>query len=383
MRFLILLCFFATPSALKVHAPKNNYLLHVAQLINHPALSDPKTKKAILQIKGHCHDAITHLVTGVVNTLPRSRKIRRKAICTQKLPGLDPKNPRHLQKIVRGGLKIWHGLSIALFGYTIVEEYQQAQRIGKSKKLQKHNKGWFAMIWNAFQSYLIMKPLGVVWIISWAYIVVFSWWQTTLNGPSQDDYIDRYAASASAVFGRAKGEYMRIVSSMFLHGDWLHLFGNTMSTITIMRGQGTNMEWKSLLLVFITTGIFGNLAQMRYDIKGKSVGASGAIYGMVGYFAMRKYMWQDGTIEDLADLLIENLAPLTLTSLSAYIPDLPTPSAGIGHAAHFGGFAAGVLIGWADQHSSVQWINLTNPGTLVLLGLFGLLWYSLKSAFTK
>lgn len=88
-------------------------------------------------------------------------------------------------------------------------------------------------------------------------------------------------------------EYYRILTSMFMHADINHLFGNLLVLIFL----GTNLErtvgkWKYILIYF-GSGILAGIASIGYNMLQEyntdsvhrityGIGASGAIFGVVG-----------------------------------------------------------------------------------------------------
>ena len=83
------------------------------------------------------------------------------------------------------------------------------------------------------------------------------------------------------------GEYYRLFTAMFLHADVQHLFNNMLmlalagAIVENYTGHGY------FIFLYLLSGIFGNLISMAYEIRNGlswiSVGASGAIMGIVGF----------------------------------------------------------------------------------------------------
>ena len=80
--------------------------------------------------------------------------------------------------------------------------------------------------------------------------------------------------------------YMTLVSSMFLHGGWMHLIGN-MAYLYIF---GDNIEDElgkvKFVIFYIFCGIFAGFSQALIDINSEipMIGASGAISGILGAY---------------------------------------------------------------------------------------------------
>jgi rhomboid protease GluP len=135
------------------------------------------------------------------------------------------------------------------------------------------------------------------------------------------------------------GQWWRPLTSMFLHAGWLHLLLNGWalyqlgSLFEILIGSGT------MLTVYLVSGLSGSLASLLWT-HGASVGASGAIFGLMGAliaFLLRRR-------EMLTPFAKSLLGQLVLwAGINVYI-GFTTP--GIDNAAHLGGCAMGLVLGF-------------------------------------
>ena len=77
-----------------------------------------------------------------------------------------------------------------------------------------------------------------------------------------------------------------LVTSMFLHGDLLHLFGNMIFLLVFGRQVENQLERINFLAFYLVTGIAAALAHMFMQPNSSSplIGASGAISGVLGAF---------------------------------------------------------------------------------------------------
>lgn len=148
------------------------------------------------------------------------------------------------------------------------------------------------------------------------------------------------------------GEYYRLVSGMFLHAGIFHLLINCYSLYVI----GSQMEsflgkWK-FLLIYLFSGIIGSLFTMMFNGNMGSVGASGAIFGLMGsmlYFGYHYRVY-------LGNVMKSQIIPLILLNLLIGF-SLPR----IDSAAHIGGLIGGALIttalGIEDKSTNFEKIN--------------------------
>lgn len=161
------------------------------------------------------------------------------------------------------------------------------------------------------------------------------------------------------------GQFYRLFTCMFLHGNILHLIFN-MYALYIIGIQVENFfsKWK-YSLIYIISGIVGGLFSMIFT-KSWSVGASGAIFGLMGallYFGYHHRVY-------LGTVIKSQIIPVIIINLI-----IGFASTGIDNAAHIGGLIGGILgsmaLGVKDKKDTVDQIN----GTIITLILLGFLVY--------
>lgn len=132
-------------------------------------------------------------------------------------------------------------------------------------------------------------------------------------------------------------EPWRLLTAIFLHGGILHLAFNTMAMVWF--GQLIENIYGSsrMFVLFIGAGVLGNVVSMLWHgRRWFQVGASGAIFGLVGVAAVYAFTHKDA----LADALRSNIIRVVMWAVMlSFIP-------GIDNAAHFGGMAAGAGLAW-------------------------------------
>jgi membrane associated rhomboid family serine protease len=115
-------------------------------------------------------------------------------------------------------------------------------------------------------------------------------------GPDLDEFISQYAVIPAyfldlrySALSDISAKALSLVSSLFLHGGWLHLIGN-MWYLWIF---GDNVEDRfghfGFLLFYIFCGIAGNFAHIAMNAGSNlpAIGASGCIAGILGaYFLL-------------------------------------------------------------------------------------------------
>jgi hypothetical protein len=134
-------------------------------------------------------------------------------------------------------------------------------------------------------------------------------------------------------------EFWRFLTSMFLHGSITHLLYNLFALFFFGIALEKLIGSKKFLLVFFTSGIIANLIAVNfYD---SSLGASGAIMGIIGALAIIKpfmMVWAFGLILPMFIAGILWVAGSILGSLGMFSGD-------VGYIAHLSGIITGLIIG--------------------------------------
>ena len=147
--------------------------------------------------------------------------------------------------------------------------------------------------------------------------------------------------SAGANYGPAVfqgGEWWRLVTSMFLHGGIVHLLLNGWGFFQLGALFETWLGSVRLLLVYFASGIAGSLASAFFS-QVPSVGASGAIFGVLGALIAFLLKRRQFLTPQAKSLLFQLVGWAVINVFFGF----STP--GIDNAAHLGGCAAGFLLG--------------------------------------
>ncbi len=132
-----------------------------------------------------------------------------------------------------------------------------------------------------------------------------------------------------------QGELWRLITYMFLHGSFLHIFVNLYSLYII----GSQIEtffgkWK-YAIIYLISGICGGLLSAALGGNIVSVGASGAIFGLTGALLYFGYHFRTY----IGDALRNRIIPVILINLAiGFVFD------GIDNFCHIGGLIGGILI---------------------------------------
>ena len=78
-------------------------------------------------------------------------------------------------------------------------------------------------------------------------------------------------------------ELWRLITSMFLHADILHLFSNMVALLIFGAAVENNFPRYEFIIIYFISGLIGNIFSLiLLPLNVISLGASGAIFGLVG-----------------------------------------------------------------------------------------------------
>lgn len=136
------------------------------------------------------------------------------------------------------------------------------------------------------------------------------------------------------------GQWWRLASSMFIHGGLLHLGFNMYALWNIGRLVERLLGSVGLLVLYFVSGLVGSLASNMWMPGVVSVGASGAVFGVLGSI-VGLLMRTRGTVPRAIANRLRVMA-LIFIGVNIY---LGLSWAGIDNAAHVGGLVTGFLCG--------------------------------------
>lgn len=135
----------------------------------------------------------------------------------------------------------------------------------------------------------------------------------------------------------ARGEYWRLFTAMFLHSGELHFFSNFYSLLALgvlVEGYFGHLRF---LGIYLLGGLFGSLASYAFTAA-PSVGASGAIFALVGALTLYFLRYHENFGDQGRNLLINMLLALGLNlGFGLTVPY-------IDNWGHIGGLLGGLLI---------------------------------------
>ena len=130
-----------------------------------------------------------------------------------------------------------------------------------------------------------------------------------------------------------EGEIWRLFTSMFLHADAIHLFSNMVALLIFGTAVENNFRRIEFIIIYLLSGLIGNLFSLvLLPINTISLGASGAIFGLIGA-AFIFFAKEDQTF------LILGLVYVLYFVFTSFAP-------GINYWAHIFGLIGGILLGY-------------------------------------
>ena len=188
-----------------------------------------------------------------------------------------------------------------------------------------------------------------------------------------------------------KGEYFRFLTALFLHANVLHLLMNMFSLFFIGPFVEKVLGRYSFWILYVFCGLASTLSSYYFTLHSihleystmESVGASGAIFGLVG--GLWTCLWKDSSLKinpDLRKRLLLELGILLGINLVFGFVGNALFGLNLDNAGHLGGMLAGVGLAFILKKSWLQLLkNVLIWSTVILLGI-SFVW-SLSLYFTE
>lgn len=145
------------------------------------------------------------------------------------------------------------------------------------------------------------------------------------------DILSKWGAKDNALI--SQGQYWRFITPMFLHADPIHLVANLRALSNLGPAVEEIYGNKKFIPIYLMAGILGNVASYAF-LPYKSVGASGAISGLLGALVHFGIKYKGQVDNNFKRAILETIA-LNI-AIGLLMP-------GIDNYAHAGGFLGGYL----------------------------------------
>jgi rhomboid protease GluP len=182
------------------------------------------------------------------------------------------------------------------------------------------------------------SPVTSALLIAIGAVFVF---EITGGALNDDSVLENMGAILPDLF--ARHEYWRLIAAMFLHAGWLHVLTNSWALYQLGGLYEAMFGSVRFTAIYFVTGLCASVASAVHlqHVPGASVGASGAIFGILGAFIFsirrspqwRHEPWTKSLLSQLVFWIVVNLA------LGASIKV-------IDNTAHIAGLVVGLLLGF-------------------------------------
>jgi membrane associated rhomboid family serine protease len=151
--------------------------------------------------------------------------------------------------------------------------------------------------------------------------------------------------------------YLTLLSSMFMHGGWLHLLGNMLFLYIFGDNVERTLGRVPFVVFYLVAGLIASFAQIAADPNSliPSLGASGAIAGVLGayivLFPSNRVLvyWGYSAVWVPALLVLGMWFVLQLISGVGEIAVNAQAEGGVAYLAHIGGFVTGLIVGFLSR----------------------------------
>lgn len=199
-----------------------------------------------------------------------------------------------------------------------------------------------------------MTPVATIAAIVVCVLVFL--YQASLPAQPGEQFVFQYGAIPAVVFGQAQlptvviPAYATLITSMFLHGGWMHLIGNMLYLWIFGNNIEDAMGHVRFVLFYLICGILAALSHAVTDPTSTipMVGASGAISGILGAYVL---LYPRAHVLVLIPALGTARVPAGVVLGMWFVTQLlsggmtvGTEGGGVAFFAHIGGFVAGMIL---------------------------------------
>ncbi|MHB8636555.1 MAG: rhomboid family intramembrane serine protease [Fimbriimonadaceae bacterium] len=158
-------------------------------------------------------------------------------------------------------------------------------------------------------------------------------------------------------FNAARPTVLTAFTSMFLHLNVFHLLGNMLFLAAVGASVELATGWYRFLLVYFGSGLCGVLVHavaMRHVANpAPLIGASGALAGCAGYYAVRYARLRVPVGPNLSATILAVAVGWFVLQLIGAVVRLGDAGVAVSYWAHLGGFAAGIVLSFAFRGPDV------------------------------
>ena len=190
----------------------------------------------------------------------------------------------------------------------------------------------------------------ITWTLIIANVVVF-YWQLERGFTNRDIF---YYGEIPAYVMRGE-RLFTLFTSMFMHGGLVHIFGNMLYLFIFGDNVEDRFGHPKYLVIYMFFGIVAGLTHSWFSVQSggyeasmPAVGASGAISGVLGAYAL---LYPNARIVTLVFfgyfgrvIRVPSIFFLGFWFVYQFLGSLVDPFGGVAYWAHIGGFIIGLLV---------------------------------------
>ena len=220
------------------------------------------------------------------------------------------------------------------------------------------------------------NPTEITPVVTVAFIiacVLVFLYETSLPMPSGEAFVYMYGAIPAVVLGHTQlppelvslPAYATLISSMFLHGGWMHLIGNMLYLWIFGNNIEDVMGHAKFVVFYLVCGVLAALSHALIDPESliPMVGASGAISGILGGYLLLYPHARVLVLVPYGFIGTFNVPAAMVLGLWFFMQvfsggmSLGHQGGGVAFFAHIGGFLAGMALIGFFKHPHVRFFN--------------------------
>ena len=220
------------------------------------------------------------------------------------------------------------------------------------------------------------NPTEITPVVTVAFIiacVLVFLYEISLPMPSGEAFVYMYGAIPAVVLGHTRlppelvslPAYATLISSMFLHGGWMHLIGNMLYLWIFGNNIEDVMGHAKFVVFYLICGVLAALGHALIDPESTipMVGASGAISGILGAYLL---LYPHARVLVLIPygFIGTFYVPAAMVLGLRFVMQVFSGGMSLGHQgggvaffAHIGGFLAGMALIGFFKHPHIRFFN--------------------------
>jgi membrane associated rhomboid family serine protease len=190
----------------------------------------------------------------------------------------------------------------------------------------------------------------ITWMMIIVNVLVF-FWQLGRSFANEDFFY--YGAIPGEVM--SGGRLYTLVTSMFMHGGLVHIFGNMLYLFIFGDNVEDRFGHAKYFVIYLVFGIVAGLTHSWFSVQSggeeasiPAVGASGAISGVLGAYVLLYPKARIVTLVFLGFFVrvirVPSIFFLGFWFIFQFLQGLVNPFSGVAYWAHIGGFVIGFLV---------------------------------------